>query len=224
MKGHEMNLTTATPVEIDTVLADLYRALMIKEHDIESAELVILGYAGMREWVRPPNYGKGHYRNTGTFAEARAKMQGHVDAYTAERGLDYDAMSEQAKGGIRYYEYVPTLLSKHDAAVREVKKIRLNIAVLDAEFDRRGGWTRKFLVTSSSGHLHSTMSCSTCRPTTTYGWWPTLSGMTEAEAITALKDRADALCSVCFPTAPVAGGGKRKHITKAQALKIASQA
>ena len=34
------------------------------------------------------------------------------------------------------------------------------------------GWSRFFLVTSSTGHVHSSTSCSTCRPTTTYGWLP----------------------------------------------------
>jgi hypothetical protein len=73
------------------------------------------------------------------------------------------------------------------------------------------------LVTSSNGHVHSSMYCSTCRPTTTYGWLPELSGKTEADAVDELGPN---LCSVCFPTAPTDWvGGK---ITKSQAEKRAA--
>lgn len=74
------------------------------------------------------------------------------------------------------------------------------------------GWSRFFLVTSSNGHVHSSMHCSTCRPTTTYGWLPELSGSTEAEAV---ADLGSNLCSVCFPTAPVEHQGGK--LTAAQA-------
>jgi hypothetical protein len=61
------------------------------------------------------------------------------------------------------------------------------------------------------------MHCSSCRPTTTYGWLPDLSGKTENEAVAA---HGPALCSVCFPTAPVEHvGGK---ITPSQAAKKAA--
>lgn len=74
---------------------------------------------------------------------------------------------------------------------------------------RADPWSRFFLVTSSAGHVHSSMSCSTCRMTTTYGWLPELSGLTEADAVAEL---GPALCSVCFPDAPVEMvGGKVKR-------------
>jgi hypothetical protein len=61
------------------------------------------------------------------------------------------------------------------------------------------------------------MHCHTCRPSTTYGWLPELSGKDEAEAVAQLGPN---LCSVCFPSAPVEHvGGK---ITKAQAAKKAA--
>ena len=46
-----------------------------------------------------------------------------------------------------------------------------------------------------------------------YGWLPKLSGMTEAEAV---EEHGPALCSVCFPSAPVEWQGGK--ITKAQAV------
>ncbi len=78
------------------------------------------------------------------------------------------------------------------------------------------GWSRYFLVTSSSGHIHSSLHCSTCRPTTTFGWLPELSGRDEAQAVDAC---GPTLCSVCFPEAPLDWRAGKK-LSKAQASKL----
>ena len=62
------------------------------------------------------------------------------------------------------------------------------------------GWSRFFIVKNAGGHIHWTMSCSTCYPTTDFGWLPNLSGLTEADAV---EEWGGILCSVCFPSAPV---------------------
>lgn len=65
------------------------------------------------------------------------------------------------------------------------------------------GWSRFYLVTSSSGHVHRSTGCCTChkgRQRTRFALVPYLSGKSEAEAV---EDLGPALCSVCFPTAPV---------------------
>jgi hypothetical protein len=65
-------------------------------------------------------------------------------------------------------------------------------------------WARFFLVTSSDGLVHASMGCVTCnkgRSMTTFALLPELSG-TDAE--TAVAALGPALCSVCFPDAPVA--------------------
>lgn len=64
---------------------------------------------------------------------------------------------------------------------------------------RYTGWSRFFLVTNTNGHIHSSMHCTTCFPTTSYAWLPQLSGLSEAEAV---EDQGEILCSVCFPSAP----------------------
>jgi len=61
-------------------------------------------------------------------------------------------------------------------------------------------WPRFFLVVSSDGHIHRTMSCSTCLPRTRFGWLPDLSGLDEAAAVAAHGAK---LCTVCYPSAPV---------------------
>ena len=73
-------------------------------------------------------------------------------------------------------------------------------APLHAEYTRRGGWSRYFLVTNTGGHVHNTMACSTCYPTTQYAWLPEQSGMSGTDLIALAGEK---VCTVCFPDAPV---------------------
>lgn len=72
-----------------------------------------------------------------------------------------------------------------------------------AEFTRRGGWRRYFLVVSSDGHIHRGMNCETCYPRTAYAWLPALSGCVEEEMVEKYGMKA---CTVCFPAAPTMPG------------------
>lgn len=67
------------------------------------------------------------------------------------------------------------------------------------EFERRGGWARYFLVTNGNGHVHKSMHCSTCFPTTQYAWLVDLAAKNEHQMVEAHGESA---CSVCFPSAP----------------------
>lgn len=74
-------------------------------------------------------------------------------------------------------------------------------APLDAEFTRRGGWTRAFLVDNGkNGHVHSSMHCHTCWPTTEFLWVTELSAADEA---TIVDEAGKAACTACYGTAPV---------------------
>lgn len=78
------------------------------------------------------------------------------------------------------------------------------------------GWSRFFVVTSSDGHIHRDTSCSTCYVTTTFGFLPLLSGLTEADAV---EEYGEILCSVCYPSAPsewCEGESKAKKEKRAQ--------
>jgi hypothetical protein len=69
-----------------------------------------------------------------------------------------------------------------------------------AEFRRRGGWSRYYLVIGSgNGHLHTSMNCSTTYDTTQYAWNPDLSGHSQDEAI---EEFGEKCCTVCMPDAP----------------------
>ncbi|MEU0498022.1 hypothetical protein [Mycobacterium sp. NPDC006124] len=67
------------------------------------------------------------------------------------------------------------------------------------EYDRRGGWTRAFLVQNTGGHVHSSMGCATCWPTTRYAWLTDYSGHNEDQIVYAAGELA---CTTCYPSAP----------------------
>lgn len=69
----------------------------------------------------------------------------------------------------------------------------------EREFQRRGGWSRAFLVVSSDGHVHASRSCTTCQPRTQYALLPHYSGADEDRLV---ADAGAKACTVCFPSAP----------------------
>ena len=87
-----------------------------------------------------------------------------------------------------------------------VDELRPKIAEIDAkkapyqaEYMRRY-WNRYYLVTSSSpGHVHRGMDCSTCYPTTEFLWLVDLAGKSSRDMVAQWGDVA---CTVCFPDAP----------------------
>ncbi|MCL2736276.1 MAG: hypothetical protein FWD75_06555 [Propionibacteriaceae bacterium] len=89
------------------------------------------------------------------------------------------------------------------AARHAMNRLRAQAAPLEAEHDRRGGWTRAYLVPGPDGHIHASTTCSTCnrrgRPTM-FKWLTEFSGMDEATVVEAAGERA---CTVCYPNAPV---------------------
>lgn len=90
----------------------------------------------------------------------------------------------------------------YEAAQSALTDARLAVQEVDQEFASRP-WARYFLVTSSDGHIHGSPGCCTCnkgREPTGFALVPHLSGSTVEEAV---ADLGPALCSVCFPAAPV---------------------
>lgn len=90
------------------------------------------------------------------------------------------------------------LVLAHTAAADTLRTLKAEQRALEAQYT---GWSRFFLVTNSNGHIHSSLNCHTCFATTTYRWVTSLSGQSEAETVAEL---GEILCSVCYPSAPVA--------------------
>jgi hypothetical protein len=153
-------LTTATPVEVDTALAEVYTRLYA-EWDVQ---------ARLAKWIK--DYEKGLAK--------KAEDQG--------RGPYSDWSEDQLND----------LHDQMDASVAKALEIHAETLPYEAEYSRRP-WTRFFLVQNNGGHIHSSMHCSTCYPTTRFGWLPEFSGQTEAEAV---AKHGAILCTVCYPTAP----------------------
>lgn len=121
-------------------------------------------------------------------AKLIASMEGlHAAAHRARTGR-YPDPARADRLEAQAAEYAPQI-----AAVTEQLK------PYHDEFDRRGGWTRAYLVQSNGGHVHSSMHCSTCYPRTQYAWLTNYSGCTEEEIVWASGELA---CTVCHPTAP----------------------
>lgn len=101
---------------------------------------------------------------------------------------------------LRVRSAVESVVKTIDVRRAKLEALRVEAAPLQADWAEHR-WSRFFFVVSSAhGHIHSSMSCSTCRPTTGFAWQPSLSGLTEADAVKALGPK---LCSVCYPSAPV---------------------
>lgn len=176
-----MNLTTASPREIDTELA----ALHAKLDTIVASRDKALDRLHRALGEKPRHIGRTRKDWPTTAPQAIEKAR--ALAATAEPKKPWD------------HDYLPDALAAYDTAEAA------RTAVLDQmtpynEVYRARRWNRFFLVTSSDGHIHSGMNCSTTRPTTTFGWLPDLSGKTEADAV---AEHGPLLCTVCWPSAPL---------------------
>lgn len=202
-----MSKTQSLPFTTDTALADLYNAAAAQRSIISTSRHSLIQMAGAEFYYR-----RRQRVTDMTFEQAMERITAELKNHEpdATYGLLNAPCSPRSNIGS-----VRRSLAKLDEATAELARIHADMAPLEAVYEANG-WSRFFLVTSSPGHIHSSMSCSTCRLTTTYGWLPELSGKTEAEAVAA---HGPALCSVCFPSAPTEWvGGK---ITAAKAARAA---
>ena len=173
-----MDLTTQTPVEIDTELYRLYRLESAARNKVESVA-DYLHYLVKDKKSRGKFSGMPFWEMTMdevVVAATELAQQVHYNARQAQEHLDQFAAAQKVH---------------HD--VREAQ------VPLNAEYRRRP-WSRAFLVQNTGGHVHSSMSCSTCFPTTEFAWMVAFSGKPESEIVEAAGEAA---CTVCYPSAPV---------------------
>lgn len=100
----------------------------------------------------------------------------------------------------KYSYYADSIVSNEKRITElsiEFDKLINEVADLESKYE---GWSRAFLVRNGNGHIHSTMNCSTCFPTTLFLWLTEYSGADEDKIV---KDAGEMACSVCFPNAPV---------------------
>ena len=99
------------------------------------------------------------------------------------------------------YSYYADSIVRNEEKIAELSiefdKLINEVAELESKYE---GWSRAFLVRNGNGHIHSSMNCSTCFPTTLFLWLTEYSGADEDKIV---KDAGEMACSVCFPNAPV---------------------
>lgn len=100
-----------------------------------------------------------------------------------------------------------------EAAQVTIAEIENEMFPYSAEFTRRGGWSRFFLVTNQNGHIHTSMQCKSCFHDTQFGWLPQYSGMTDSEIVERETYRA---CTFCLPIAPAEQRAARVKRTREQ--------
>jgi hypothetical protein len=99
-------------------------------------------------------------------------------------------------------EVLTNYVAEYNELASECAEQWLAVTECHEEYESRP-WNRYYLVTSSDGHIHSSTDCSTCnkgKEPTGFALVPYLSGSTVEDAV---SDLGEALCSVCFPNAPV---------------------
>ena len=105
---------------------------------------------------------------------------------------------------------------KEELKPQLVKSEEARTASRDLDAKLYTGWTRFFLVK----HIHSSQSCTTLRPTTRVVWLPSVSGLTEVEAV---AEHGAILCTICYPTASVEWtGGHRAGVCAGAGQRITS--
>jgi hypothetical protein len=113
---------------------------------------------------------------------------------------------DSAKDSLEFYKkHYPTRIgeiAKNEGKLYILKdqlfKVGNQILDLDAIYDQ-DPWTRAFLVVNNNGHVHSSLNCSTCFPTTRYQWLIQYSNDDEA---TIVDDAGKDACTICYPSAP----------------------
>lgn len=175
-----MNLTTATPREIDTELARLdgeYAKLGgQREGKIERARLL--------NDERPRYVGRKRKEWPTTVEEMLNELALKI---AGEQLAPYD-MPNAVK-----------VIEEIDALDKAIAANRAACEPLEAEYSRRP-WARFFLV--QGGHIHSGMWCQggSIRWDTVRGWQPELS---DADVPAVVAKLGPLLCTKCFPSAPV---------------------
>ncbi len=163
------------------------------------------------------------YHKLGKIADSLESLERSLHENAGDRGEGY-GRDKRFKKSLE--ECIATIEAEDSyfgkQSLESYRKLEAKRLALVAEQDaleaiwREHRWSRFFLVLNSNGHIHSSLSCSTCYWTTRYGWLPRLSGLTEADAV---AQEGEILCSICFPSAPVSwtnGESRRDKDAKAK--------
>ena len=119
---------------------------------------------------------------------------------------DLSSKLDVAEDTKKFYEkHYATRVDEIEKAIEKIAVIKSEISAVNVEIAKlnkiynQDPWTRAFLVLASNGHVHSSMDCNTCFPTTRYNWLVQYSNDDES---TIVEDAGQDACTVCYPSAP----------------------
>jgi len=119
---------------------------------------------------------------------------------------DLSSKLDVAEDTKKFYEkHYPTRVDEIEKAIGKIAVIKSEISAVNVEIAKlnkiynQDPWTRAFLVLASNGHVHSSMDCNTCFPTTRYNW---LVQYSNDEEKTIVEDAGKDACTICYPSAP----------------------
>lgn len=196
---------TLTPTEIDTLVLDISWKQVLVNQRLANQHDYLARFVGREQHVGY-DYKRTYFHptedRTMVAGEAFAIARDILDDFTrlSADGNSNQSLSVFGPRGIKINEETFELIATLEA---ELIDLGGQIYSLEAEYRARGGWDRYFLVSSSSGHIHSSTSCHTCnkgKKSTEFALVPSLSNMKVDVAVEAL---GAGLCSICFPDAPV---------------------
>jgi len=123
-----------------------------------------------------------------------------------DKRWDLVSKLESAEDTKKFYEkHYPTRVDEIEKAAEKIAVIESEISKVNVEILKlnkiynQDPWTRAFLVLASNGHVHSSMDCNTCFPTTRYNWLVQYSNDDEK---TIVEDAGQDACTICYPSAP----------------------
>ena len=123
-----------------------------------------------------------------------------------DKRWDLSSKLDIAEGTKKFYEkHYPTRVEEIGKAIEKIAEIKSEISAVNVEISKlnkiynQDPWTRAFLVLASNGHVHSSMDCNTCFPTTRYNWLVQYSNDDEK---TIVEDAGQDACTICYPSAP----------------------
>jgi hypothetical protein len=199
------NLSNLSPVAVDTIYLERLRRLEDASREAGYATNALLSGFGKPVYVGPRGAAEPVYVHPDAVVVGNSYHS--PVASLGDIGLKpltpSEAIEAIAAGHPKVVAYdLHRVAARYEAAGSALTDARLAVEEVNAEYNSRP-WSRFWLVTTSNGHIHRSTHCQTCnrrgRPTG-FVLVPYLSGSTAADAV---ADLGPALCSVCFPEAPV---------------------
>jgi hypothetical protein len=187
-------VTDLTPVEIDTLLLERLRARNEASRRLRAATESIL-------WC----FAKRRHYGSGTTLFLHPDFDGPLNVsfeVASQNQIEADQLVDLYRQGHPKLVLADGVVADIERASADLTEAIGLVEEIDQEYKSRP-WSRYWLVTSSDGHIHRDVDCSTCnkgREPTGFALVPYLSGSTVEAAV---ADLGPALCSVCFPGAPV---------------------